>query len=217
MTPDDVESFIDALRVGRRPGLTFKRFATGSSAVPWSVADGPYTWKFPSEELWDNCEYAKRLKWRLPADCRRVFGLGSLYTYVSCSTGEVLYVGRAGETPAQNRIFDELKRSVGRPLTFPDNCWRDKTTGPNQGTLVDAKQTITGGRFYVVFFINDASWGTFSDPYADAAAPNSNPFLEISADLEAWVMQKGGIPPLNTRDERRRVIDANLPWGMRGT
>jgi hypothetical protein len=216
MTADDVQGFIAELS-NRTPLLTFRRFTEGNRDTPWSVPSGPYTRKFPSAELWDNCEYAKRLRWRLPEGCTKVYGLGSLYVYVASESGNVLYVGRAGETPPQNRIFNELGRPEGRPLTFPNHCWRDKTSGPDPVALTFAKRAIRSGAFYVEFFINMAPWGTFADPYRPGADPGApNPFLEVSADLEAWVMARGGMPPLNTRNEsRRRVVDRSAPWCAR--
>jgi hypothetical protein len=174
----------------------------------------PYYEHYPSPELRKNVADANKVGWaQIQQNDQRVFGLGSLYVFVSCASdalkNEVLYVGRAGANPVQARIADHIQTAVGKPVTFPNHKWANSMAE-------DAKEAILRGAFYVVSFVNMAPWGKFENPYtAEAKNIGFDPFEEISKDLEAWVMQQGGLPPLNARDERSRQVSVNLPWGSK--
>jgi len=203
--------------------VEFVPMTEGGPLNPWSRVRDDFGWRarYPRPDIWSDCNWVNRLAGSypaLPAACDRIFGLGSLYAIVSCPDDTVVYLGMAGDTPPQFEVMGHLKK-FGLPTVvqvggqpeyrFAGHRWR----APGSEAWQAAQRLVEAGAFYVFFMVNVKRWGIFGNPYAPPRRDPS-PYKCIAADLEAWVMAKGGRPVLNTQNPGAfRPVDSEAPWG----
>lgn len=224
MTTVDLEDAVSKL-CSARPGrdrVDFQVIALGSGQKPWSVWEEGgngrtghgWTAYIPNREIHESRSGIDRLGGegfpKLDCRSRHRLGLGSAYAFLS-DEDELLYVGAAGDQSIEGCIRRHLRGyefaevgGSGRPvLRFPRNRWAG----------VRGYERIVEGRFYVACVVNMKPWGVFRNPYA-AGFTGTNPYKQISLDLEGWIVGTFGKPPLNDRPVRTKGdVRLDRPWG----
>jgi len=192
MNTGDIQKMVMEL-YNKRPAsdrVEFVPMTEGGPLNPWSRVRDDFGWRarYPRPHIW------------------------------SCPDDTVVYLGMAGDTPPQFEVMGHLKK-FGLPTVvqvggqpeyrFAGHRWR----APGSEAWQAAQRLVEAGAFYVFFMVNVKRWGIFGNPYAPPRRDPS-PYKCIAADLEAWVMAKGGRPVLNTQNPGAfRPVDSEAPWG----